>query len=55
MAFLPAETFDLAHRHPFDPDLGEPIFDRFHLEGLDNGLDFFHALKLGRVDQSSRR
>jgi hypothetical protein len=53
VAFLPAETFHFAHRHSFDPDLGEPILHRFHLKWFDDGLDFFHALILGLVTQSA--
>ena len=43
MAFLTAETFDFAHSHSLNADLGQGFLDVLHFEGLDDGFDFFHV------------
>src|SRR5207245_3460561 len=42
MPFLAAKSFDFAHRHPLQPNLGQGVFDLFDLERLYNRFDFLH-------------
>ena len=42
MAFLAAETFDLAHGHAFDADLTEGILHFFEFEWFYNRVYFLH-------------
>ena len=46
MTFLASKAFHFAHGHAFDPDLGERFSHVLHFEGLDDRLDFFHAVIL---------
>jgi hypothetical protein len=45
VAFLAAEAFDFGDRHAFNAEAGEGVFDVFEFEGLNDGLNFFHAKK----------
>ena len=51
MPFLPAETFDFAHRHSFKAETGQSLFHLFKLEWFNNGLDFFH--EIARADTNN--
>jgi hypothetical protein len=42
MAFLPAEAFDLGHRHAVDVQRGQGVADFVELEWFDDGDDQFH-------------
>jgi hypothetical protein len=44
VAFLASETAHLADRHTGNPQLGEDPLDVVQLEGLDDALDFSHAV-----------
>ena len=48
--FLATESLDLTHGHSLDADFGQRFFHVFHLERLDDGLDFFH-----KGEMASRR
>ena len=37
------EAFDLGDGHALDADFAQRLFDLVELEGLDDGLDFFHG------------
>ena len=44
MTLLPTETFDFSDGHAFHAETGKGFFHFFELEGLDDGLDFFHVI-----------
>jgi hypothetical protein len=43
MAFLTAESFDLADGHAFDADFAQGILDLFEFEWFDDRFNFFHC------------
>jgi hypothetical protein len=45
MAFLPAKPADFLDREASDADLVQRAFYLVQLEGLDDGLNFFHAYR----------
>jgi hypothetical protein len=42
VALLAAKPLDLAHRHAFDAEFGEGVFDFFEFERFDDRFDFLH-------------